>query len=102
MIRRPPRSTLFPYTTLFRSGRETPRCLRGIALDAALATTVWVVDRVHCHAADRRAATVPARAARLTVRDVLVIEGADLPDRSHAIERELTHLARGQLHHRNV
>src|SRR5258708_23634800 len=25
MIRRPPRSTLFPYTTLFRSGRK---CLR--------------------------------------------------------------------------
>src|SRR5246127_5413529 len=24
MIRRPPRSTLFPYTTLFRSRRETP------------------------------------------------------------------------------
>src|SRR2546429_6535600 len=26
MIRRPPRSTLFPYTTLFRSGHETVRC----------------------------------------------------------------------------
>src|SRR3989442_11858016 len=25
MIRRPPRSTLFPYTTLFRSGRGVPR-----------------------------------------------------------------------------
>src|SRR5579862_3186600 len=25
MIRRPPRSTLFPYTTLFRSGRPRPR-----------------------------------------------------------------------------
>src|SRR5574340_1505285 len=25
MIRRPPRSTLFPYTTLFRSGRQTLR-----------------------------------------------------------------------------
>src|SRR2546430_11351585 len=25
MIRRPPRSTLFPYTTLFRSGRERVR-----------------------------------------------------------------------------
>src|SRR2546430_9395426 len=25
MIRRPPRSTLFPYTTLFRSGRRHPR-----------------------------------------------------------------------------
>src|SRR5687767_15398093 len=24
MIRRPPRSTLFPYTTLFRSGRAKP------------------------------------------------------------------------------
>src|SRR5690349_23924542 len=25
MIRRPPRSTLFPYTTLFRSRRHSPR-----------------------------------------------------------------------------
>src|SRR3712207_6947624 len=25
MIRRPPRSTLFPYTTLFRSGYHSPR-----------------------------------------------------------------------------
>src|SRR5256714_12176643 len=29
MIRRPPRSTLFPYTTLFRSGR-TPATIRAI------------------------------------------------------------------------
>src|SRR3712207_7745346 len=28
MIRRPPRSTLFPYTTLFRSGRAKPVCER--------------------------------------------------------------------------
>src|SRR5215469_17274264 len=28
MIRRPPRSTLFPYTTLFRSRRQQPRRLR--------------------------------------------------------------------------
>src|SRR5260221_7336861 len=26
MIRRPPRSTLFPYTTLFRSRRSSPPC----------------------------------------------------------------------------
>src|SRR3712207_7488448 len=37
MIRRPPRSTLFPYTTLFRSGLvrqafDRPR-LRGVAVD---------------------------------------------------------------------
>src|SRR2546430_9855344 len=28
MIRRPPRSTLFPYTTLFRSTRNVPRACR--------------------------------------------------------------------------
>src|SRR5690348_18331148 len=31
MIRRPPRSTLFPYTTLFRSGAE--RCARAAVDD---------------------------------------------------------------------
>src|SRR3712207_8869484 len=30
MIRRPPRSTLFPYTTLFRSGRLDARRGRGL------------------------------------------------------------------------
>src|SRR5258708_31496916 len=30
MIRRPPRSTLFPYTTLFRSALELPRMLRSV------------------------------------------------------------------------
>src|SRR3712207_7441367 len=29
MIRRPPRSTLFPYTTLFRSLRDRPAARRG-------------------------------------------------------------------------
>src|SRR3989454_4095998 len=29
MIRRPPRSTLFPYTTLFRSMRDVMRCQPG-------------------------------------------------------------------------
>src|SRR5258708_17397416 len=32
MIRRPPRSTLFPYTTLFRSGRVAGRSPRPTAL----------------------------------------------------------------------
>src|SRR5690348_18023227 len=31
MIRRPPRSTLFPYTTLFRSGDEFAVLVEGIA-----------------------------------------------------------------------
>src|SRR3989449_10529984 len=33
MIRRPPRSTLFPYTTLFRSLWKARRLLRGIELE---------------------------------------------------------------------
>src|SRR3712207_8830038 len=35
MIRRPPRSTLFPYTTLFRSARAFA------GIDKALATWTW-------------------------------------------------------------
>src|SRR2546425_8646020 len=35
MIRRPPRSTLFPYTTLFRSaGKSIPSCLKIDGLSA--------------------------------------------------------------------
>src|SRR2546426_3771709 len=41
MIRRPPRSTLFPYTTLFRSGlligrTEPARCFTGVREAATL------------------------------------------------------------------
>src|SRR5258706_700152 len=32
MIRRPPRSTLFPYTTLFRSGKFFQECAEGLSL----------------------------------------------------------------------
>src|SRR3712207_7752191 len=41
MIRRPPRSTLFPYTTLFRSGADPER----EAEDADLAHCVTEADR---------------------------------------------------------
>src|SRR3712207_7795335 len=50
MIRRPPRSTLFPYTTLFRSKQELPRDKKQ-ALQAitdgltALATAGHINDR---------------------------------------------------------
>src|SRR2546430_13559310 len=37
MIRRPPRSTLFPYTTLFRSHAINPETLRHRACDGGLA-----------------------------------------------------------------
>src|SRR3989454_6374974 len=53
MIRRPPRSTLFPYTTLFRSRPPGWRLTRGVAASAALhvalialaITGSWRIDR---------------------------------------------------------
>src|SRR5688572_31874162 len=41
MIRRPPRSTLFPYTTLFRSGTVT--CALGTIADEGTATVQILV-----------------------------------------------------------
>src|SRR3712207_7795927 len=46
MIRRPPRSTLFPYTTLFRSGNESDR--------QRAAWDLWTLVRVE-HQLERRA-----------------------------------------------
>src|SRR2546430_5324632 len=58
MIRRPPRSTLFPYTTLFRS------LLRARHLDVLVRVVVYVVvliiiaaDDVHDHAHEDRKST---------------------------------------------
>src|SRR3712207_7517220 len=39
MIRRPPRSTLFPYTTLFRSGSVQVRTADGTLYDASVVGT---------------------------------------------------------------
>src|SRR5256886_8096412 len=44
MIRRPPRSTLFPYTTLFRSGLELARKKKAIA--ACLSTQQFVDELI--------------------------------------------------------
>src|SRR5258708_10200268 len=40
MIRRPPRSTLFPYTTLFRSGRKGLPALNNAEMSALLGEPV--------------------------------------------------------------
>src|SRR5437762_5786739 len=49
MIRRPPSSTLFPYTTLFRScGVKGPKPHRGAGIRAAIANHVRAVDQGRC------------------------------------------------------
>src|SRR2546427_5642541 len=47
MIRRPPRSTLFPYTTLFRSRRRGPRELAAYRRrESDLVLAAWARDDV--------------------------------------------------------
>src|SRR3712207_9544525 len=86
MIRRPPRSTLFPYTTLFRSVRA-PAILDVPAVPAEAEHGVLARDRrrvedecVRRVAADRE---LLEDVARLPVRqqEIRVCHGRDLPDR---------------------
>src|SRR2546422_8083583 len=55
MIRRPPRSTLFPYTTLFRSHGEADELLRHVprcTLPVARSAAAWNVRRGTWNAVD--------------------------------------------------
>src|SRR3712207_7391818 len=64
MIRRPPRSTLFPYTTLFRSGRLHHQCalIRDWADDELIRVAIALLpDWVHW-LADRGEYAEPLRA----------------------------------------
>src|SRR3712207_6893531 len=55
MIRRPPRSTLFPYTTLFRSGGHDlfVRCLSSVLEHTAVDVPVLIADDESPEAASR-------------------------------------------------
>src|SRR2546430_4387440 len=69
MIRRPPRSTLFPYTTLFRSGIDG--VMDKFHLDAILAPTgspAWLTDLAngdHSSGGSSNAAAVDRKSTRL-------------------------------------
>src|SRR3712207_8919434 len=53
MIRRPPRSTLFPYTTLFRS-RAVGDHRDGVPLDRQVECSFWVLGDGEAHPRDAR------------------------------------------------
>src|SRR5256886_9615405 len=60
MIRRPPRSTLFPYTTLFRSGKPRSRgrmtgCIELVALGVFDSITITNPPEVQQHELSQRA-----------------------------------------------
>src|SRR5690349_22914955 len=77
MIRRPPRSTLFPYTTLFRSHRRAPnsRCRGRPVEDGAAHVALAELD------VQRRRRAVDVRVCR-----------------AHAVDRDVHDLARSEEH----
>src|SRR6266550_7010859 len=73
MIRRPPRSTLFPYTTLFRSAAEGPRYRHGVPELRALST----------HERARQLGVRVAQPSRARSRD----RGRGQPCRADSVDR---------------
>src|SRR3712207_8147785 len=64
MIRRPPRSTLFPYTTLFRSLHAAPGQLRHVAV-ADPSAQLARVARLGAEGADAQASHLHAELVRV-------------------------------------
>src|SRR3712207_8562221 len=70
MIRRPPRSTLFPYTTLFRSAAQRPQQLRvvgHVALPVGLRLEQRVgPERIGVHRSDRKSTRLNSSHANIS------------------------------------
>src|SRR5215469_17072520 len=82
--------------------RESPWRLRVISLHAPLTAAVRVIHRIHRHAAHSWPASMPERSPRFAIRHVLVIQISQLSDGRHAVDRELSRLARRQLDQSNL
>src|SRR5687768_17918980 len=88
MIRRPPRSTLFPYTTLFRSTLEERPTLRG-----AVRARAWHQDRLD------REARQPTKDGMITPDNCLVERGLlSSPHPNNARSEEHTSELQSRLH----
>src|SRR2546429_2502911 len=80
MIRRPPRSTLFPYTTLFRSGRDDHALLRADLEREQLHRAVAGREEAHREALSRF-----KRKRRNGKRDCILVDRAG---RQHRVDVE--------------
>src|SRR2546425_2143763 len=102
MIRRPPRSTLFPYTTLFRSSREVGWC-RAAGISAPvrperMAGRVAALGKVMCQKRSEEHTSELQSLAYLVCR--LLLEKKKKKNRSRTPQqrtRERRHRARLQL-----
>src|SRR3712207_7388771 len=68
MIRRPPRSTLFPYTTLFRSVRRVVHCGSAITIGAPDGTVgdEFTAHRGHTDTEDRKSTRLNSSHANIS------------------------------------
>src|SRR2546430_5356667 len=73
MIRRPPRSTLFPYTTLFRSAPFQPRGTDvAVILDLMIHDLDLVLELVRSEVVDVRATGVPLLTAHVDIANARI------------------------------
>src|SRR2546427_4503112 len=85
MIRRPPRSTLFPYTTLFRSveiGREVGAGRAGVGHHDC-ARGQQAVERVH-HALDRKSTRLNSSHSQISYAVFCLKKKKKEPSENHA------------------
>src|SRR5512140_693108 len=73
-----------------------------VALGTSFTTAVRVIDRVHRHATDAGASSLPTRTTGLADRHVLVIDIANLTDGGATGQLHRTQLPGGQLEQRVV
>src|SRR3712207_8410211 len=80
MIRRPPRSTLFPYTTLFRSGsmslartrsmpatyRRLEKAIHPVAAPGRLDAVAWDIQSDQVHQRDRKSTRLNSSHANIS------------------------------------
>src|SRR2546430_3488783 len=72
MIRRPPRSTLFPYTTLFRSHRPSSSVMRTTRVSTVPSQSHWLLGLFD---------NANGSTSTLAIFDILFLPLALIPDR---------------------
>ena len=69
-----------------------------IPFTSSFTSPKWVVYRIHGNASHARPTAKPPTPTRLPIRDVLVIEVADLTDSSFTVLMHQPHFSRRELH----